>query len=432
MNYPFVDMNQYERDKDSLSFEYNYATRRMDLIREIAYDLRFHSLQPGQNRAQFQEYIREIPHVPLEDDGNGPNEINLNQYIDRVITQGRIDIGQNVDLNDTDTLNAYKNTIKAEQFFRILLQEPKLSLLINVFDRLRLSEDDLAALNVNDSFDTMPNFNPQYMVFLDRATGDTSVSYARDPNESIVCLMQSLTSPFKVFEMMQKPFRGTKEMFLHLVWDNYLKNESERDHNFSVFHVNRDYITILKQPTQGGETDRDLRYLKEAVDNEPDYNVLLWDKETESQPWIRELFKAGPNPLNAGVRQPRYRYIKPVVEKALQKSMKDGATEISNDLRQQNLQDFMGNSLVSKTLQWFVLCTKVNALTNHMRNNITPTRFRVSILDKNAERQDTWNLIKKLAPRSTAIVEPYTNSTFSEKLPTWLSVLESCGFNLRF
>ena len=161
--------------------------------------------------------------------------------------------------------------------------------------------------------------------------------------------------------------------------------------------------------------------------NNGTHPAIVWDTATENSAWVRGLFTRG-NPNE-------WHYLKPALQNAIRgRNLKDVGYEIENDLRQHNVSTWLGNSLLSKTLQYFVLCTKVYAATQNMTSEMSPARFSMSVMDKTVERQRMWELMRHIAPNSFSVIAPANDQykTFTKQVPTWLSVLESAGFNLRF
>jgi len=444
-----IDKERYEQDKRSISFEYKYKRKRLEFIQDIAFTL----LKPqfpanlNQNSGLGQYRKEDLEYHLTEGDLDWANELCV--YLQEVITTGNLDPDSALeaaiesvdqDISIADTLDT-EYVQKAANLFQYLMEEASFEHLISTYENITKGTDD----NTVDDFKVMADFPSCFITFVNKINLDCGIAYSKNAEDSIVILYQDLNTPQKLISFLTDPFEIEQTKALSLVWNWYLTEEDTKKHPI-VCHMNRQKLVLKHVPYEhvplarqtphrpvSDETviDEDERKqsnvfekCKEFVQKATENPILMYDDCIENVGWLRRLFK---NHTTA-----KKMVLKPVIQNAIpDRKLGQLTTEIDNELRQYNLSLLLRDTNLSYTLQWFVLSTKLYALTLHMRQNISPARFRLSVLDKKTSKANVWKLMRTLAPNSFAAVNIHTEPKFDKKLPTWVSVLESCGYKLR-
>lgn len=413
-----VDLDEYQRAKRSINFEYTYRNRRTDFVRDIAYALREREFEnnPVQYEGvllEFPTYITAFTNTKEEDLPN----YNLCNYLENVIKTGNLDLAGEqieVDLNTSIGQEEAYSAQKAARLFRFLLQRETFAALVHVYETIIGNANP-----VIPDLQIQPTIPSSYSIFTHSDSEEGGISYATDMNKSAAVLFQDVSTPQKLLSFLREPMNITQEDAMKLVWDWYMTGSESTAHPITL-SFDRENVYVHEVPPARTMWDN----FKESVSMN-NFPVFLWDESTQSVPWVQLVFKDSEGREIV--------YLKPVLQHGITgRQLQQLSTELDNDLRQYDLSEFLQKSNLSHTLQWFVLSTKLSALTYSGTQEILPARFRKSIMDKKVDTEAMWKLMAKLAPNSFSAVNVYRTHRANKKLPTWQSVLESIGINLRF
>lgn len=310
----------------------------------------------------------------------------------------------------------------------------------------------------------------EFQVYVDSETHNFGVMYHQTPVNNIIMLYQNLNTPDNLLSLLQSPIETTN---INRMW--LIRKYIDEDHNnrFPMLLRNSETkIELLGDLAKEYTDKRIIPTFTACIDAYNARNKLDEDKATlEALGTVvsaakaatldeeigrmgdpaayrdrnKELWKTPVNWWdmtdqkfsNAGniFLRNTHNYIRPVLQNAIPgRKLGTMKHEIEHDLQQKHIKSQFGNSILSLTMQWFIVCTKTSAVTNSMENNLSPARYRMSIQDKSVQHNKMWELIKDLAPNSTAIINPSAlNMPRNTKmtLPTWINVSRSCGYNLR-
>lgn len=418
-----VNKDEYRRAKRSINFEYRYRNRRIDFVRDIAFSLRKKEFENNPVQYQgisldFRTYVNAFTDIKEEDLPN----YNLCNYLENVIKTGNIELaGEQIeaDLNTSFGQEEAASAQKAARLFRFLLEAETFSALARVYETL------VGGANpVISDMQIDPNMPSSYSIFTHADSEEGGIAYSTDVDKSVAVLFQDVSTPQKVLSFLREPLQISQEDAITLIWDWYITGAHSTAHPITLSFDRRN-VYVHEVPPE--RTMWDNFKASVAANNFP---VFIWDEHTLRVPWVNRVFQDSVFEQTAGRKSI---YCKPMLQNGFSgRKLQPLSNELDNNLRQYDLSEFLRNSNLSHTLQWFVLCTKLSALTYSGTQEILPARFRKSIIDKKVDRETMWKLIAKLAPNSFSAVNVHHTQKLNKNLPTWQSILESIGFNLRF
>ena len=257
-----------------------------------------------------------------------------------------------------------------------------------------------------------------FNVYVDHETNNCGIMFYQDLHTNVILLYQNLDTPDSLLSLLKTPVKtsSANQAFLFRVYIDPIQ-----------CHVR---IPIFLQTTSKeaiiyGDLHKTLDYMEEFTGKMENMtknkNINCWDASDLKYGWAHSVFAKSSAQNNT---------LKPIIQDAVPgRKLRSLKYELDHDLQQRHVRKQLGESLVSHVMQWFVICTKASAVTNRMQNDLTPARFRVTIKDKESQKRKMWELIKELAPNSTALVNPTPNYTINKniKLPTYMNVIQNCG-----